>query len=103
VPRAGEFKHPKAIRDKAIKRHLEGGESVEKLAKYYKVTRQTLYSWLDAYKQSVLHAAERAGMSPADLEKRSKTELVAENMALKAENRKLRDRLVTMLMKTGDL
>ena len=52
MPRAGETKKPPPhVIEKTIKRHLEGGEPVAKLAKDLKVTRQTIYSWVGAVPQ----------------------------------------------------
>lgn len=101
MPRAGEYATSKKKRDEAIKRHLEGGESVGKLHKEYRVTRQTMYAWLDTYKKGVLEIVAKAGMSSADLEKRSKAELVAQIQALKAENSQLKNRLVAYVLRDG--
>jgi transposase len=103
MPRAGETKHKPSVIEKAVKRHLEGNESVAKLAKELKVSRQTFYSWAEAYKKKAIANIDRVGMSKGELEKIDKTALAAQVEVLQAENRKLRDRLVSLMIKHGEI
>jgi transposase-like protein len=101
MPVKNETKRPKKVIEKAIKRHLEGGEAAVDLAKAYKVSRATFYNWLKQYKQQILEASKQ--MSPAALEKRDKITMAAEIQALRLENQQLRNRLIKMLIKSGEL
>jgi len=103
MPRKGETDTPQKEIDKAIKRHLEENTPVAQLAKELKVTRQTIYSWVENYKRKVMERMERAGQSPAELEKIAKSELVAQIKALQSENRKLREKVLAMMMKYGEI
>jgi hypothetical protein len=60
-----------------------------------------MYAWLDTYKKGVLESAAKAGLSSADLEKRSKADLVAQIQALKSENTQLKNRLVAYVLRDG--
>jgi regulator of replication initiation timing len=46
---------------------------------------------------------ERKGVSKVDLEKTAKADLIAQNEILHSENRKLRDRLVNLMIKHGEI
>lgn len=88
--------------DEAVKRHLEGKEQVTTLCKYYGVSKAGFYLWVKNYKDRVMAQSRRVGMSPEGLEKAERSELVVQVQTLQAENRKLRDRLVSLMMKYGD-
>jgi transposase-like protein len=103
MPIKGDTKTPARKIEEAVKRHLDGGESVAALAKKYKVTRQTVYLWIEAYKKRVMERLERTGVSKTDLEKTAKAELIAQNEILQAEVRKLRDRLVALMVKHNEI
>jgi transposase-like protein len=103
MPIKGDTKTPARKIEEAVKLHLDGGESVAALAKKYKVTRQTVYLWIEAYKKRVMERLERAGVSKTDLEKTAKAELIAQNEILQAEVRKLRDRLVALMVKHNEI
>jgi transposase-like protein len=103
MPRAGETKHKPSVIEKAVKRHLEGNELVADLAKELKISRQTFYSWIEAYKRKAMASIDRVGKSKSELEKIDKATLVAQNEMLQTENRKLRDRLVGLMIKYGEL
>jgi hypothetical protein len=90
---------PQAAIDKLVRRHLEGNESVAALAKEGGVGRAGFYLWVKDYKEQVMRRAMRSDMSPQELEKRAKADLIAEIESLRVENRKLRDRLVAEMMK----
>ena len=89
------------VRRTAGKRHLEGDELVVNLAKELKVSRQTFYSWIEAYKKQAMANIDRVGKSKCELEKIDKAQLIAQNEMLQTENRKLRDRLVNLMIKFG--
>jgi transposase-like protein len=103
MPRAGQTKHKPAVIEKAVKRHLEGDELVADLAKELKVSRQTFYSWIEAYKKQAMANIDRVGKSKGELEKIDKVQLIAQNELLQTENRKLRDRLVDLMIKYGEI
>jgi transposase-like protein len=103
MPLKGQTDTAKKVIDKAVKRHLEGGETIASLAKELKVSRQTVYSWVNNFKQEVMEGVERAGASKTDLERTAKAELVAQVEMLALENRKLRDRLVTLMIKYREI
>jgi transposase len=103
VPRKNESLTPQRKIDEFIKRHLEGGEGVRPLAKAYKISVATGYLWLQRHRQKMLDKSFAAEMSPAALEKVAKSALVAELRALKLENAKLRNKIVSLMIKAGDL
>jgi transposase-like protein len=103
MPRKDETATPKKLVDKFIKRHLEGGESVEALAKEYKISRASGYAWLKKHRDALLSQTMREGMSPTAIEKSDKATLVAQVQALKLENAKLRNKVVSLMIKAGDL
>lgn len=88
--------------DEAVKRHLEGKEQVTTLCKYYGVSKAGFYLWVTNYKNRVLEQSKRSGMTTEGIEKAERSELVVQVAQLQAENRKLRDRLVSLMMKYGD-
>ena len=102
MPRKNEFKAaPKAIA-RAIKRHLEGGEPASAIAKELRVSRATVYLWIGKYKQEVLNRKRPSTIAaPKDLKRADRGALIAEIEALRDENRKLRDRLVTEMLRSG--
>lgn len=87
--------------DKAVRRHLEGRESVVALCREYKISRAGFYLWVKKYKEEIMRRSMRAGMKPQDVERSDKAELIAEIESLRQENRKLRDRLVAEMMKSS--
>jgi transposase-like protein len=101
--RAAPIKRPQHVRDEAVKRHLEGQETVKSLCKFYKVSRATMYNWIEGYKRDIVEAAKRQGIAPRDLDRTAKSELVAQNEILQTENRKLRDRLVALMVKHNEI
>jgi transposase-like protein len=103
MPRRGETTLSAAKIERAVKRHLEGGELVVSLSKEFKVSRQTFYNWLEAYKRQAVERIERKGVSKVELEKTAKADLIAQNEILHSENRKLRDRLVNLMIKHGEI
>jgi transposase len=90
---------PKIIAQ-AVKRHVEGGENAEALAKELEVSRASIYGWVAKFKQNVLDRSRRAGMTPVDADRADKAELIAHIEALELENKRLRDKLINMLLQT---
>jgi transposase-like protein len=90
---------PQHIRDEAVIRHLEGQETVKSLCKSFKVSRATMYNWIEGYKRDIVEAAKRQGVAPRDLDRTAKFELVAQLEVLQTENRKLRDLIVDLMVK----
>jgi transposase-like protein len=93
-------KTPQKIIAQVVKRHIEGGENAEALAKEFKVSRASVYGWVTKYKNEILARSRRAGMSPLDADRADKTELIAELEALKLENRKLRELVLNSMLKS---
>jgi transposase len=102
MPAKNATKRPQHVIDEAVKRFM-AGESAHVLAKYYKVSRPGLYNWVHKYKLESLANAERKDMSPDQLKQIDRQQLVAENMALKEENSKLRHKVVALMIKAGDI
>jgi hypothetical protein len=96
-------KTPQRIITQAIKRHVEGGESADVLAKEFKVSRASVYGWVAKYKKDILARSRRAGMAPLDAAHADKAELIAQVEALELENKQLRDRVIAMMLKTDPL
>jgi transposase-like protein len=94
-------KTPQKIIAQAVKRHVEGGENADALAKEYEVSRASIYGWVAKYKQDVLDRSRRDGMHPLDADRADKAELIAQIEALELENKRLRDRIIDMLLQTG--
>jgi transposase len=90
---------PKIIAQ-AVKRHVEGGENADELAKEFQVSRASIYGWVAKYKQGVLERSRRAGMAPVDADRADKADLIAHIQALELENKRLRDKLINMLLQT---
>lgn len=86
-----------------MKRHVEGGENAEVLAKEFKVSRASVYGWVTKYKNEILARSRRAGMAPREADRADKTELIAEIEALKLENKRLRDRVIQMMLNADPL
>ena len=93
---------PQHIIDEAVKRYL-AGEDVNVLCKYYKVSRAGFYIWVRKYKAHILETDRRATMLPASLEAEDHATIVAQNKILRDENQRLRNKLVAMLLASGEL
>lgn len=103
MPKKNDTISPAAVVAKAVKRHLEGGESAVDLAQEYRVSRATIYNWVAAYERQLLERSEKQGMSTHDAELWDKRTLIAEIKRLKLENTKLKDKLVAMMIKAGEI
>ncbi len=102
MPAKGKTIRPQHTIDEAVKRYL-AGESAAVLAKYYKISKPGFYLWVAKYKQELLKNADRAHMSPKDADLVDKRVLLTELEAMRVENRKLRDKVVTLMMKAGEM
>lgn len=92
---------PQHVIEQAVRRHMQDNEPVSTLMKEYKVSKAGFYNWVAAYKTRILEQSRRAGMTPKDIDKSDKLNLMAELEAIKLENQKLRNRLVSILIKYG--
>lgn len=101
MPKKHDTKRPQHEIDTAVKRFLDG-ESAAVLAKLYKISKAGFYLWVKRYKANILETSKRSGMNPRDVEISDKRTLVTEVEALRLENRKLRDKVVSLMMKAGD-
>ncbi len=102
MPRKDQTKVPPKTMERAAKRHM-GGEQAEALAKEFKVSRATIFNWSMRYKEQVLEQARREGINPKELERQDKATLVAKVQSLELENRRLRDKVVALLLKSGEI
>lgn len=102
MPAKGNTKRPQHEIDAAVKRYL-AGEPVSVLSKYYRVSRPGFYLWIAKYKEDLLKKASKENMSPKDAATSDKRVLMTENEALRAEVRKLRDKVIDMMVKSGEL
>ena len=102
MPAKNVTKRPQHVIDEAVKRHM-AGESAAVLAKLYKISKPGFYLWVKKYKEAMLDRAKRGDMTPQDAETADKRTLIAEIQELKIENRKLRDKLVTLMLKSGEI
>ena len=99
-------KTPQHVIDEAVKRYL-AGEQVAVLAKYYKISKPGFYLWVAKYKKE--HASTPSTKTIGfdgykDLSKvTDKATLLAEINMLRDENRKLRDRLLTSMIRSGEI
>lgn len=103
MPVKDDTKTPAKAIARFIKRAIEGGESVTALAKEYKISRATGYIWLRRHREEAIAQSMKAGMSAKSRDKAEKMTLRAEVQALKRENAKLRDKVVSLMIKAGDL
>lgn len=95
-------KFPQHVKDKVVKRFF-AGEQATALAKEYKVSKPGLYQWAAKAKKDLLEQSKQANMTPEDIEKSSKKVMAIELEQLRLENRKLRDRILAMMIKSGEI
>jgi transposase-like protein len=103
MPRKSDTKVPQKKIDQFIRRHLEGGEGVAELAKEFGIARASGYLWLAKHRQKVVDESFRADMTAEAMAKQDKATLVAELVQLKQENMKLRNKVVSLMIKAGEL
>lgn len=105
MPPKNQVKRPQHVVDEAVKKHLAGGpgSDVVTLAKQYKISRPGFYLWLKHYKEELVAASDKQGLSPTQIDKLDKQTILAERDALKLENQKLRNKVVSLMIKAGDL
>lgn len=104
MPARNVTKTPQHKIEECVKRKL-AGESVATLAKYYKVSRPAVYLWLAKSQREALAKGTNHGreLSPKDAETADKRVLIEEHRLLKLENQKLRDKVMELLFKTGEI
>jgi transposase-like protein len=88
--------------DRFIRCHL-AGESVTALAREYRVSRAGAYLWLKKHREEVLARSMRVGTTAKSRDKAEKVSLRAENAQLKRENAQLRDKVVSLMVKAGEI
>jgi|SRR5579859_2384285 len=91
-------KRPQHEIDRFVKRFLAGEQAVA-LAKEARVSKPGFYLWVAKYKRDLLEKSKRSGMNQHDAETADKRTLIIELEQLRAENRKLRDRVLDMMVK----
>lgn len=102
MPVKGKTKRPQHVIDQAVKRFM-GGEQAVALAKEYKISRPGFYLWVRKHKEQLLEESKKANMTPADREKSDKKVLSIEIDELRNENRKLREKVISMMIKLGEI
>lgn len=88
--------------EKAVKRFM-GGEQAVALAREFGISKPGFYLWVKKFKAEQLERSKTSGMSPRDAATADKRTLILEVEALKLENRKLRDSLLSKMLKLGEL
>ena len=86
----------------AVARYL-AGDSVTSLARQFGVSKPAVYLWIAKYKKDAIDKQRTADMSPADAAIADKQTLLIEIDALRAENRRLRDKVIASMIKSGEL
>lgn len=106
---AFKSKHTDKQKAEAVRRYLEAGESAAKIARDFKVSKPGFYIWLRAAKQEAIRQAANAppqargsGMM-ANAELRERQVLIDQNKELQREVHKLRDKLVALMVKHGEI
>ena len=102
MPTKNSTSRPQHVIDEAVKRYM-AGEPVTTLSKYYKISRPGFYLWVKKYKEDLLEKSKTAGMSPKDAEQADKRVLLIELEQARQENRKLRDKVVALMLKGGEI
>lgn len=98
MPAKNDTKQPLHIIEEACRRHING-ESAEALATEYGISKAGFYLWVRQFKQRVLETpATLAATKEAKLE-----QLVVEVAALKEENRQLRNKVISLMIKAGEM
>lgn len=103
MPRRSETKHPKKVIIKALTRHLEGSAAVVDITRDLGVSRATFYNWQKAYKADLIEQSKEGRIAPSSIVKSSQLALIAELQSLRLENRRLRDKLITYMVKAGEI
>jgi hypothetical protein len=102
MPVKNQTKRPQHQIDEAVKRYMDG-EAVTTLAKYYKISRPAFYLWIQKAKNRMLETNARADLTPKEAELADKRVLATKLEQLQIENRKLRDKVVSMMVKYGEM
>lgn len=103
MPAKGKTTRPQHEIDKWVRKHLEDGVPVRDLAKLAKVSVPGFYLWVSKAKAEMYEKSKRLGMSPVDIEKSDKQNMLYELDQVKMENTRLRERLMAVLIKHGEL
>lgn len=102
MPIKGKTTRPQHEIDTAVKRFMNGEQAVV-LAKHYKISKPGFYLWVKKYKEELLKNERRGDLSAKDAEVVDKRALIAEVQSLRAEVRTLRDKVISMMIKAGEL
>jgi hypothetical protein len=102
MPRKNSTKTPPDQIEEAVKRYM-AGESVTVLAKLYKISKPGFYLWVRKCKQALLEQAARKDLKSEDAALVDKRVLIAEIQVLRLENAKLRNKVVSLMIKTGEI
>jgi transposase len=102
MPPKGKTTRPQSQIDEAVKRFMNGEQAVV-LAKHYKISKPGFYLWVKKYKEELLRTSKTGDMTPHQAELSDKRTLIAEVQALKLENQKLRNKVVSLMIKSGEM
>lgn len=102
MPIKNATKRPQHVIEQAVKRFMAGEQAVA-LAKEYKISKPGFYLWVSKYKRELLEKSKTVNMTPKDAATADKRTLLIEIDSLKLENRKLRDKVLDMMVKAGEL
>jgi hypothetical protein len=102
MPTKGKTKTPQHLIEKAVQRYMKGEQAVA-LAKEYRISKPGFYLWVARHKQELLEKSKTANMTPADAAVADKRTLLVELEALRLENRKLREKLIATMIKSGEI
>jgi transposase-like protein len=98
VPVQGQTATSPKVIARTIERYKRG-ERVVALAKELGVSEAGVYLWIKAEKAQQLERLKRADMTPQAAEKADKRDLAVQIKELRAENTKLRNRLLELMLK----
>ncbi len=102
MPTKGQTKRPQHLIDKYVKRYMTG-EQATALAKEAGVSKPGFYLWVKKHKEQILENSKKVNMTPADAAIADKRTILVELEQLRLENRKLREKVVAMMIKSGEI
>lgn len=102
MPAKGKALRPQAVIDKYVKRYMNG-EQATALAKEAGISKPGFYLWIQKHKQQIMEQSKTKDMSPKDADIANKRELLIELEQLRLENRKMREKLIALMLKSGEI
>ena len=102
MPTKGKTSRPQHVIDKYVKRYLAGEQAVS-LAREAGISKPGFYLWVQKHKKQLLEQSNVKNMTPADAAIADKRTILLELDQLRLENRKLREKVVSMMIKSGEI